>query len=1046
MIYFADLHIHSKYSRATSKECNLVDLAKWASYKGILVLGTGDFTHPDWSREIRELLEEAEDGLFRLKREYLPKAESFPGGFGPGDVRFLLNVEISSIYKKAGATRKVHNLVFMPDIASMEELNARLDRIGNIKSDGRPILGLDARDLLEIALEVTPESFLIPAHIWTPWFSLLGSRSGFDSVHECFADLSEHIFALETGLSSDPEMNHWVSALDRYTLVSNSDTHSPWNLGREANIFAGNPGYTAIREAIRAGGRGVCLVDTADSPLSSIRLESPDSKDVALHMGGARSAEPVLHSGGPGRFIGTIEFFPEEGKYHFDGHRNCDMRLDPEETGRLGGVCPLCGKPVTVGVMNRVLQLGDRSTGETPEGAAPFWRLIPLTEIISQALGVGPQSKKVKGLHMDLMGKLGPELMILWALSLEEIGRHAPKIIVEGISRVRQGNVHIQAGFDGEYGKVELFTPEERDLFSGQQSLVPGRTVTRKRRKNPSGIASKPKKGGSHSGSKCVERPVPQLNEEQLQAVSEMNRPVLVKAGPGTGKTGTLVHRAAALITGGHAAAEQITAVTFTRKAAGEMSARLEALVTGKASQRCWVGTFHQLGTRIIDHFVHEHAFQGRGRILDEDEALALFRDAVKSTNVDIHPSKVPSLLNRVSLLKQSLVEPDDLPKNLKNGGSSCFVEPAIPWKESPREDDELSAVYRAYEAQLQTAEAWDMDDLLRIPVQLLRGNQSEGLRLREQWTRHLLVDEFQDVNCAQYELVRLLVGRDGRGLFAIGDPDQAIYGFRGADRRFFLRFGEDFPLVHEVHLSRNYRSIRPILRASECVLGPTREAGGLEAQLMGDNFVRLVQLPNPVTEGIFITRTIDSMLGGSTFFSFDSGRVSGPDEKFGFADFAVLYRLNALGDTLEEAFRSSGIPYQRARKKSPKEEAESLDPRAQAVTLMTIHASKGLEFPVVFVAGCEETIIPHVPVGKSEPSAQELEEERRLLYVAMTRAGKDLFLTRASKRTLYGRDLSQKPSPFLESIDPSVCQFLNPLDGRRKEPGEQPVQYELFP
>ena len=270
MIYFADLHIHSRFSRATSRDCNLVELTRWAALKGIRVLATGDFTHPEWSREIRETLEPAEDGLFRLKREHVPESEPTAGGFSPGDVRFLLNVEISSIYKKHGATRKVHNLIFMPDLESMDRFNARLDRIGNIKSDGRPILGLDSRDLLEIALESSADSFFIPAHIWTPWFSVLGSRSGFDSLEECFGDLTEHIFALETGLSSDPAMNHRVGSLDRYTLISNSDTHSPANLGREVNVFEGRPGYVAIREALRAGGGTVQIVSGASCPLESI--------------------------------------------------------------------------------------------------------------------------------------------------------------------------------------------------------------------------------------------------------------------------------------------------------------------------------------------------------------------------------------------------------------------------------------------------------------------------------------------------------------------------------------------------------------------------------------------------------------------------------------------------------------------------------------------------------------------------------------------------------------------------------------------------------
>ncbi len=457
MLYFADLHIHSRYSRATSKDCNLVELARWAALKGIRVLATGDFTHPEWSREILEMLAEAEDGLLRLKKEYLPTGIAVPEGFGPEDVRFILNVEISSIYKKHGATRKVHNLVFMPDFVSMQRFNNKLDRIGNIKSDGRPILGLDSRDLLEIALETTSESFMIPAHVWTPWFSILGSRSGFDSVEECFEDLAPYIFALETGLSSDPAMNHQVSSLDKYTLISNSDTHSPSKLGREANIFSGDPGYVAIREAIRAGG-----LQRADGAVSGKVLGGPDVSSWNV-------LEKEEYKEG---FVGTIEFFPEEGKYHLDGHRKCAARLSPEDTERLKGRCPVCGQPVTVGVMNRVIELSDRQAGGAPMRAAPFWRMLPLVEIIAQVLGVGPQSKKVGAFYDDLLWKLGPELMILWAYPLDRIAFHAPEILVEAVRRVRKEEVSIQPGFDGEYGTVQLFGPGEREHFGGQQALV----------------------------------------------------------------------------------------------------------------------------------------------------------------------------------------------------------------------------------------------------------------------------------------------------------------------------------------------------------------------------------------------------------------------------------------------------------------------------------------------------------------------------------------------------------------------------------------------
>jgi len=1004
VLYFADLHIHSRYSRATSKDCNLVELARWAALKGIRVLATGDFTHPEWSREIRDMLVDSDEGLFRLKNEYVPKTTAVPGGFGPEDVRFILNVEISSIYKKNGATRKVHNLVFMPDLDAVERFNRRLDRIGNIKSDGRPILGLDSRDLLEIALETTSDSFLIPAHVWTPWFSILGSRSGFDSVEECFEDLAQYIFALETGLSSDPAMNHQVSSLDKYTLISNSDTHSPSRLGREVNIFSGNPGYLAIRESIRAGRLG-----RHDGSADDKDLEAPHILDWNVLEQQER---------GEG-FLGTIEFFPEEGKYHLDGHRKCAARLSPDETETLKGRCPVCGQPVTVGVMNRVIELADRAAGITLEGSAPFWRMLPLIEIISQALDVGPQSKKAGAFYVDLLSKLGPELMILWAYPLDQIARKAPELLVEAVRRVRKGEVSIQAGFDGEYGTVQLFGPGERQHFGGQQSLVSIQKPAVTPRGSITSTSIKKKRAKSQlreiSQGKC-DRP---LNEEQEQAVAIIDRPMLVQAGPGTGKTRALTHRIAGLIRNGSVDPRKITAVTFTRKAAAEMQQRLESLLPEDSMRGTWVGTFHQLGARIIDIFKDRVGFEPREKILGEDEALSLFRQAVKSTDLALPPAQVPSLFREVGLLKQALVDCSDTDR-----------------------ESSVGQAYVAYEKQLKSVDALDLDDLVVCPVRLLRENPSVAREIGHTIAMHLLVDEFQDVNKAQYEMVRLLASPGGQGLFVIGDPDQAIYGFRGSDRRFFFDFSRDYPSARQVRLTRNYRSQEFILKAAEDVLSGPETEKSLRAEKPGTCPIRLVRLPNAATEGEFIVRTIDAAMGGASFFSLDSRALDVQENGFGFRDFAVLYRLNAIGDSLEEAFKTSGIPYQRARKSSSSEEAEALDPRAEAVTLMTIHAAKGLEFPVVFIAGCEEGIIPYNSPSESKMRPLDLDEERRLLYVAMTRAEEDLFLTRAAGRILHGVRLKNPRSNFLNAIDPSLCEFIDPLGGR---PGPGPVQYELF-
>lgn len=408
-----------------------------------------------------------------------------------------------------------------------------------------------------------------------------------------------------------------------------------------------------------------------------------------------------------------------------------------------------------------------------------------------------------------------------------------------------------------------------------------------------------------------------------------------------------------------------------------------------------------------------------REKVLDEDEALSLFRQAVKSANLGLAPAQVPPLFREVSLLKQTLVD-------CSNTGGESVVEQA----------------YKAYEKLLESSGAFDLDDLLVCPVRFLQDHPIVAGEISTTIAEHLLVDEFQDVNKAQYEMVRLLASPNGRGLFVIGDPDQAIYGFRGSDRRFFQQFTEDYPSAQKVRLGRNYRSLAPILKAAAEVLDGRGTENALSAVRSGAQPVKVIRLPSASAEGEFIARAIDAALGGSSFFSLDSRDIVGSERNLGFRDFAVLFRLNAVGDSLEEAFKSSGIPYQRARRTSPSEEAEALDPRAEAVTLMTIHAAKGLEFPVVFIVGCEEGIIPYNPPGESRSISRDMDEERRLLYVAMTRAESELFITRALSRTLHGIKVNNPQSSFLTAIDPSNCEFLDPLGGPHRM---RPVQYELF-
>ena len=416
MKFSADLHIHSPYSRATSAGSTLAGLYGWAKLKGINIVATGDFTHPAWFANLQELLEPAEPGLFRLKDEIHAPSPLAGITLSPSPVRFLLSAEISCIYKRHGKVRKVHNLLYVPDFASAERINRRLSAVGNIVSDGRPILGLDSRNLLEIVLEEAPDGFLVPAHIWTPWFSLFGSRSGFDSVEECYGDLSAQIFALETGLSSDPAMNRLISGLDRYALISNSDCHSPAKLGREANLFDTGFDFFSLRDALRGNSRA--------------------------------------------EFRGTVEFFPEEGKYHADGHLDCNVCLDPLASRTLGDICPVCHKPLTVGVLHRVMDLADRSEPFFADGAPAVFSLIPLPEILAELLNLGSSAKGVMQAYAQTLAHFGSEFALLLQTPLPDIERSSP-LLAEAIRRVRGGEVIRQPGYDGKFGIIKAFAPGE---------------------------------------------------------------------------------------------------------------------------------------------------------------------------------------------------------------------------------------------------------------------------------------------------------------------------------------------------------------------------------------------------------------------------------------------------------------------------------------------------------------------------------------------------------------------------------------------------------
>lgn len=421
MPFVADFHIHSRYSRATSKNLTLEELDRVAAEKGVAVLGTGDFTHPLWFAELERELEEAEPGLYRRKGS-------------PYGTRFLLTCEVASIYSKGGAVRRVHTLLFAPSLEVARAINKQLNQVGNLKSDGRPILGLDVAELARITLAVDERCMVIPAHAWTPWFSVFGSKSGFNSLEEAFGDMAPHIFAIETGLSSDPAMNWRVGALDDIALISNSDCHSSAKIAREANVFACEMSYEAIRDTLK-------------------------TKD-------------------PKRFVETLEFFPEEGKYHYDGHRACNIRQKPASTRRLrrGGPigpgaqeCPACGRPLTVGVLSRVEELATRPEGEKPGNAIPFRNIIPLEELIAATYGNGVGTKRVAKTYAALIAEFGTMLAVILDIPIEDIARVAGWGVAEAVRRMREGSVYIEPGYDGEYGTISVFTAEERAEFNETQ-------------------------------------------------------------------------------------------------------------------------------------------------------------------------------------------------------------------------------------------------------------------------------------------------------------------------------------------------------------------------------------------------------------------------------------------------------------------------------------------------------------------------------------------------------------------------------------------------
>jgi DNA helicase-2/ATP-dependent DNA helicase PcrA len=1109
MKFVADFHIHSHYSRATSKELIPEYLHYWARLKGITIVGTGDFTHPGWVAELKEKLEPAEQGLFKLKKDYLKDELETP--FLPGkEVRFMLTAEISNIYKKNERVRKVHNVVFAPGFAAVERIQQKLTAIkANITSDGRPILGLDSRDLLEMVLDADEDCFFVPAHIWTPWFSVLGSKSGFDSIAQCFDDLAGHIYAVETGLSTDPPMNWMCSFLDRYTLTGNSDAHSPERLGRNANRFHTELSYDAVIDAMKTGA--------------------------------------------PNRFLGSIDLFPQEGKYHYDGHRKCGICWNPVETLKHDNLCSKCGRPVTVGVMNRVVQLSDREDLSQRSNRHPFQSIIPLKELLGELAGVGPNSRKVDRTYMELLKKGVPELELLMETPLEDIKHLGGEELAEAIWRMRNREIYISEGFDGEYGVIKVFAENDRpavipgkglfkDLAKPERRVPPSRRMidfdleefrrlskTKTPQTREQEEAKAPGKKPAAAG----------LNPQQQEAVEHFTGPALVIAGPGTGKTRVLTYRVLHLIEKRGIDPGKILAVTFTNKAAAEINERLQILLKDRSlTARPHVTTFHALGFSIL----REHFQSGDGdiafSILDPEDKKRVVQGVS-----GCEPNRAAGFARAIEAAKQQLKTPGDL----------------------AAENPELAGIFAKYLDYLKEQETYDLEDLLYVPVKGFEANPQALAVYRErfQW---LLIDEYQDINYAQYQLIRSLMPEPGANLCVIGDPDQAIYGFRGADVKFIRRFREDYPGAAVYRLQQSYRCSDAILKASGNVM---QRAVSDDAPLTGmEAGIKLKIVKNSTYKGEaeFVARTIEQMMGGLRFFSMDSSisEGHGEGEIDSLSDFVVLCRVKGQMEALEKAFIDHSIPYQivgeepffkqepigsiidllkfschpqsmilknkllekgvltplelgafqspprggksvkdmlgqlvdtyfheagtvnhdilplstdRENKqkllrggqgggileKSPpgikrlldlaEDFAEDLGkflqfttlgtavdtyrPDLEQVALMTLHGAKGLEFKAVFIVGCEEGLLPY-SLFKSQTC--DLEEERRLLYVGMTRAKKFLFLSHAQRRFLLGREYRLERSSFLNRIERELIE-LSEQEPKKKEP----VQRTLF-
>ncbi|MFH0976598.1 MAG: UvrD-helicase domain-containing protein [Spirochaetota bacterium] len=1046
--FIADFHIHSHFSLATSKNLTPEHLEYWARIKGLNVIGTGDCIHPGWLKELSEKLEPAENGLFRLKNEYkLDSSIKLANKNIPEQIFFMLTGEISNIYKKAGKVRKVHNLCVFPDFEAVQFVQNSLKKF-NIESDGRPILGLDSKILLDIVLNSSDMSFLVPAHIWTPWFSVLGSKSGFDTIEECYDELTKHIFAVETGLSSDPAMNWTCGFLDKFKLISNSDAHSPEKLGREANLFETEIAYKSIYDAL---------------------------------------------SGKDG-FLGTIEFFPQEGKYHYDGHRKCGVCWDPLKTLEHNALCPVCGKPVTMGVMYRVAELADRDGKEKFANKREFYSITSLPDILAELMNKKSNSNKtVRSEYFRLIENLGSEFHILLFADIEDIKSAGGELLAEGIKKLRTGNVLIDEGYDGEFGRIKVFSKEELASFAGSSLFGTNDAQdTGNLTNKSSSVKFNIREFQTLKAKTNLNDIVPdesfsgiKLSAEQSEAVKHFSGPCMVLAGPGSGKTRILTERIKYLTMERGIDPANILAITFSNKAADEIRTRIREDNDTINPAIC---TFHAFGMSVLKSHYKIFERPEHFYIIDPEEKKEIIEEIAAASGRDIKKTGKKTI--EIEKYKQGISAETDI---------SFFVD---------------------YNRNLQIRGAFDLDDLISLPVELFQTYPDIAAKYRKQH-QWILIDEFQDINAKQFELITELSGKNNPNLFAIGDPDQSIYGFRGSDIKYIGKIKETFPQINVISLPDSYRCPSNIIKAAGQILEKTVFLNGKNEKVK----VNIQQADTEKSEADWIAAQIEKMMGGVRSFSMDSG-ISDGEAKDGtgsFSDFAILCRTSIMFAPVIKALADHGIAYQvigtdpfysekpfsevirrfrslyyhtknyetttlkfiketqMIEKKeniniilsemmksinaadencrrmsnfaqgfgndydrffsslSLRHGVDELDNKAEAVSVLTIHASKGLEFNTVFIPGCEEGVIPFELFGKK--NEREIAEEERLFYVGMTRTKKNLYLTFSKKRLIRGRLLTQKKSRLLDRLEKNLLAFGKREKKKKKDDG----QLDLF-